>query len=139
MIWLRSIAAVFVGLLAVYVLSLGTDQILHEMQFYPAAGLGMHDPFQDTVALLYRCLYAGLGGYIVAKFAPFRPVVHAVALGAIGSLLALLGFIATRKLHLGPAWYPLALVVTAIPCSWLGATMQQRLSRRAIEQPGPAR
>jgi len=130
MIWLRSIAAVFVGLLAVFVLSLGTDQILHQAQFYPAWDKGMHDPFQNAVALFYRCAYAVLGGYIAAKFAPFRPIAHALVLGAIGFVLALLGFIATRHLNFGPAWYPLALVVTAIPCSWLGGIVQQRMLYR---------
>lgn len=127
MIWLRSIAAVFVGLLAVFVLSLGTDQILHEMQFYPAWDQGMHDPLQNAVALFYRCAYAVLGGYIAAKFAPFKPINHALALGAIGFVLALAGYFATRNLNLGPAWYPLALVVTAVPCSWLGGYLQQRM------------
>jgi len=127
MIWLRSIAAVFVGLLAVFVLSLGTDQILHEMQFYPVWDQGMHDPLQNAVALFYRCAYAVLGGYIAAKFAPFKPINHALALGAIGFVLALAGYFATRDRNLGPAWYPLALVVTAIPCSWLGGYLQQRM------------
>ncbi len=127
---LRSIAAVFVGFLAVFVLSMGTDQILHEMHFYPAWEKGMHDPIQNLVALAYRCVYTVLGGYIAAKFAPFKPMTHAWVLGGIGTVAALLGFFATRNLNLGPAWYPLALVVTAIPCCWLGGVLQQRVATR---------
>jgi hypothetical protein len=130
MIRLRSAAAVFVGLLAVFVLSLGTDQILHQLQFYPPWDQGMHDPFQNAVALFYRCVYAVLGGYIAAKFAPFKPIAHALVLGGIGFLLALTGYFATRHLNFGPAWYPLALVVTAIPCSWSGGVLQQRMLKR---------
>jgi hypothetical protein len=130
MLRLRSIAAVFVGLLAVFVLSLGTDQILHELQFYPSWNEGMHDPFQNAVALVYRCAYAVLGGYIAAKFAPFKPIAHALVLGGLGFVLALLGYFATRNLNYGPAWYPLALVVSAIPCSWAGGVLQQRMLKR---------
>jgi hypothetical protein len=139
MIWLRSIAAVFVGLLAVFVLSTGTDQILHAWHFYPAWNLGMHDPVQNLVALGYRCVYAAVGGYIAAKFAPYKPMTHALVLGAIGLVLALLGFFATRTHDLAPAWYPLALVVTAIPCAWLGGVVQRKLAIRAIENRTPAR
>jgi len=128
--WLRSIAAVFVGILAVFVLSMGTDQVLHQWGFYPPWDQGMHDPVQNLVALAYRCVYAVVGGYIAAKFAPYKPMIHALVLGGIGFVLALLGFFATRNLHLGPAWYPLALVVTAVPCAWLGGIVQRAMLNR---------
>lgn len=130
MIWLRSIAAVFVAFVAVIALSIGTDVILHEWQFYPPWDQGMHDPLQNAVALLYRCAYAVLGGYIASKFAPFRPVNHALVLGAIGFASALIGYFKMWTPAIGPAWYPLALVLTAIPCSWLGGVLQQRMLGR---------
>lgn len=130
MVRLRGVAAVFVGFLAVVALSLGTDQILHEWKFFPPWDQGMHDPFQNAVALFYRCIYAGLGGYIAAKFAPFKPVGHAIVLGAIGFLVATYGYFKMWSAAIGPAWYPLALIVTAIPCSWLGGVLQQRMLKR---------
>jgi hypothetical protein len=138
-VWFRSVAAVFVGVLAVFVLSMGTDQMLHQWGFYPPWDQGTHDPFQNLVALTYRCAYAVLGGYIVAKFAPRNPMAHAFAFGLIGFVLASIGFFATRKLDLGPAWYPLALIGTAIPCAWVGATLQRILMERAIEKRAAAR
>lgn len=128
--WLRSIAAVFVGILAAFVLSKGTDQVLREWGFYPPWELGMHDPVQNLVALAYRCLYTVLGGYIAAKFAPFKPMNHALVLGGISFVIALLGFSITPNLHLVPAWYPLVLMVTIIPCAWLGGIFHRAMLHR---------
>jgi hypothetical protein len=50
---------------------------------------------------------------------------HALVLGTVGTLLALAGAIATIPRNLGPAWYPIALVVTALPCSWLGGILHR--------------
>lgn len=132
--WFRSVSAVFVGVLAVFVLSIGTDQLLHQWGFYPPWDQGMHDPIQNLVALTYRCVYAVLGGYMAAKFAPKKPMEHAFALGLIGFAIASFGFFATRKLNLGPAWYPLALIGTAIPCAWLGGTIQGAYAARAMKR-----
>jgi len=32
---------------------------------------------------------------------------------------------AAIALNLGPAWYPIALVVTALPCGWLGGVLHR--------------
>ncbi len=32
---------------------------------------------------------------------------------------------------LGPAWYPIALVLTAVPCAWAGGDIHRRLSKSA--------
>lgn len=130
MSWFRSVSAVFVGVLAVFVLSIGTDQLLHQLKYYPPWDQGMHDPVQNLVALAYRCVYAVLGGYMAAKFAPNKPMVHAFALGVVGVVMAFLGFVATNGMNLGPRWYPLALIVTAVPCAWLGGEIQSRLAAR---------
>jgi hypothetical protein len=82
----------------------------------------------NLLALAYRCVYAVLGSYIAARFAPHRPMRHALALGAIGLVLSLAGAIASIPLNLGPSWYPIALVVTALPCAWLGGALHRRLA-----------
>ncbi len=68
---------------------------------------------------------AVLGSYIAARLAPRNPMRHALILGAIGFVLSLAGAIATIPMDLGPAWYPIALVVTALPCTWLGGALQR--------------
>ena len=121
---LQSTAAVLLGLFAVVVASLGTDQALHTLNVYPPWGQPMRDPSLNLLALGYRMVYAVLGSYIAARFAPRNPMRHALALGGIGFLLSLAGAVATiATLDLGPKWYPIALVLTALPCGWLGGVL----------------
>jgi hypothetical protein len=122
----RSILAVFLGLLAVFVLSLGTDQILHVLEVYPPWGEPMRDTGDNLLALSYRLVYGVIGGTITARFAPRKPIGHALILGGIGTVLSLLGAIGAISMDVGPAWFPIALVLTALPCAWLGGMLQGR-------------
>ena len=119
----RSIGAVLLGFIATAVLSLGTDQLLHMLKFYPPWGQPMYDPVQNFTALIYRCVFAVLGGYITARFAPRNPMRHVLVLGVVGLVMGTAGAIATIPMHLGPAWYPVALALTALPCVWLGGVL----------------
>jgi MFS family permease len=114
---------VVVGLVAVVVLSLGTDQVLHILEVYPPWGKPMYESGLLGLALAYRCAYNVVGGYLAARFAPRNPRRHALILGVIGTALGLVGAIATIPMHLGPAWYPLSLVVTALPFTWAGGAL----------------
>jgi len=121
----RSTGAVVFGFLAVVSLSLGTDQVLHSLEVYPPWGQPMRDPVLLLLALAYRCIYAVVGSYIAARFAPHAPMRHALVLGFLGLVLSAAGAIATIPMDLGPAWYPIALVLTALPCAWLGGALQR--------------
>ena len=122
----RSVGAVFLGFITVVVLSLGTDQLLHVLQVYPPWGQPMHDPGLNLLALSYRIVYTVVGSYITARFAPHSPLGHALALGILGFAVGAAGAIATIPMHLGPAWYPIALALTALPCAWLGGVLRVR-------------
>jgi hypothetical protein len=116
----RSAGAVLLGLFAIFVLSLGTDQLMHSFEVYPPWNQPMYDTGDNLLALSYRIVYAIFGCYLAARFAPRNPMRHALVLGAIGFVLSLAGAIAASRLDLGPPWYPIALVLTALPCAWLG-------------------
>ena len=123
---LRSTAAVLLGFFAVVVLSLGTDQVLHTLDVYPPWGQPMHDPGLNLLALSYRCVYGVVGSYIAAHVAPRNPMRHAMVLGLIGLVLSAAGAIATITMaDLGPDWYPISLVLTALPCAWLGGVLHR--------------
>jgi hypothetical protein len=122
---LRSAAAVFLGFFAVVVLSLGTDQVLHVLEVYPPWGEPMYEPGLNLLALAYRTVYAVVGSYIAARLAPHAPMRHALALGAVGLVLSSAGAITTSGMDLGPNWYPIALVLTALPCAWLGGVLHR--------------
>jgi hypothetical protein len=47
---------------------------------------------------------------------------HALALGGVGVVVSIAGAIIMRGA--GPPWYPLALVVLAMPCAWLGGKLR---------------
>jgi len=128
----RSIGAVLAGMLAVVILSLGTDLALHAAGIFPALGDRMSDNLL-VLATVYRTIYAVLGGYITARLAPNQPMQHALLNGLIGVALSTLGAVVTWNRALGPHWYPLALVVTALPTAWLGGKL--RLMQLGSNQP----
>jgi hypothetical protein len=111
---LRSAGTVLAGFVAVVVLSLVTDQVLHVLQVYPPWGQPMFDPGLNLLALSYRIVYTIAGGYVTARLAPHNPMRHALALGVIGTAVGTAGAIATIPMHLGPSWYPIALAVTGL-------------------------
>ncbi len=124
--WWRSTGAVVAGFLTVVVLSLGTDEVLHLLPVYPAWGQPMPDPGLNVLALTYRILYTVFGGYVTARLAPHAPMRHVWVLAAIGLVMGTLGAVATIPMNLGPAWYPIAIAVTAVPCTWLGGALYRR-------------
>src|SRR6476646_10580740 len=132
----RSTGAVVLGFLAVVILSLGTDEVLHVLKVYPPWGKPMFDPRLNLLALSYRVVYSVLGSYIAAKFAPRNPMRPEIILGALGFILSVPGaiFISTHT-NLGPAWYPISLVVIALPCAWLGGVLYQRAQLRGEAPP----
>jgi len=122
----RSILAVLAGFIVVVIITLATDEVLHLAGVYPPWG----QPVPDGPLLLataYRTIFGILGSYITARLAPYRPMLHALVGGAIGMALATAGAAATW--NAGPAfgahWYPVALVLTALPTAWAGGRLRE--------------
>jgi len=131
---LKSIGAVLAGVLAIVVLSIGTDVVLHATGVFPP----WFQPMADALFLLataYRIVYGVAGGYITARLAPDRPMQHALALGAVGAALSIVGAVATwgRGPAFGPAWYPLALVALAMPQCWAGGRLHGMQLRARVD------
>ena len=119
----RSVGAIVAGFVAVFVLSLGTDQVLHALSVYPPWGEPMAGAL-FMVATGYRIVYTILGGYITARLAPHAPVRHALILGLVGLVAGLIGVMVNiAKPELGPLWYSIAVAVTGPPCAWLGGVL----------------
>lgn len=128
---LRSIGAVFAGLLAVVIVSEGIDYLLRGAGVFPpfeAGVVGMTDAM-FAGAFAYRALAGVFGGFVAAALAPNKPLLHAIVLGCIGLALSTAGAIAMWGV--GPAWYPIALAVVALPAAWLGGQLQQMRGGRA--------
>jgi hypothetical protein len=134
---LGSTGAVLLGFVAVVVLSLATDQVLHVLEVYPPWGQPMYDPGLLLFALAYRSVYAVMGSYIAARFAPHAPMRHALALGVVGLVASVAGTIVMW--NFGPNWFPIALVLTALPCAWLGGVLHRLRHAERGAAPDPAR
>jgi hypothetical protein len=123
----RSIGALLAGMFAGVILSLGTDVVLHAMSVFPPWGesmVGFDGPL--LLATIYRTVYGVAGSYLAARLAPDRPMLHSMILGIVGLVLSIVGTIVTwnKGPAFGPHWYPLALVVLALPQSWAGGKLR---------------
>ena len=100
----RSAIALLAGFLAVVILSLGTDAVMHAIGVLPPISAG---------------------AYIVARLAPHSPMKHALISGAVGFVRSTAGAVATWNLGTacGPHWYPLALIATTMPGAWAGGKL----------------
>jgi hypothetical protein len=119
---LKSIWAVVAGVLVIIVVTTLVDIVLHVVHVFPL----MKQPITDGLALLataYRIVISIGGAWLTARLAPADPMKHALILGVVGTVLGLVGVVATWNLGLGPHWYPIALAVLAIPQCWAGGKL----------------
>lgn len=126
---LRSIGAVFAGLIFIFTTHTGTDAVMHGIGVFPPAGQPMFDTGQLLLASLYRGIYSVIGCYLAARLAPHHPMRHALILGGIGVLLSTAGAIALWDY--GPAWYPLSLIALSLPYAWMGGKLFERIAQKA--------
>jgi len=123
----RSIAAVLAGIVAGVILSLGTDSVLHAIAVFPPWGeslIGFDGPL--LLATVYRTVYGVAASYIIARLAPDRPMEHALVGGFLGLVVSIVGAAVTwnKGPAFGPHWYPLALVVLALPQVWVSSKLR---------------
>jgi hypothetical protein len=125
-----SVGAVVAGFALTFVLSVAADAAMHATGVFPRQGQAMSGPL-FALAAAYRTAFTVAGGWLTARLAPRRPMAHAWVLGAIGTAVAIAGTLATWDMgpEFGPHWYPILLVVLALPSVWAGA----RLRVRAME------
>jgi len=90
---LRSIGAVLVGVLAIFILSIGTDAVLHAIGVFPPFGQPMSDAL-FLLAMGYRIIYGVATSYLVARLAPGRPMRHALVFGLVGVVIGTAGMVA---------------------------------------------
>jgi len=123
----RSIGAVLAGMVVGIAITLVTDVLLHAIHVFPPWGASMVG-FEGVLLLAtgYRTVYGVLSSYFIARLAPNRPMMHALVGGVIGLAVSILGAVATwnKGPAFGPHWYPLALIVLAMPQAWAGGKLR---------------
>jgi hypothetical protein len=126
----KSIWAVVVGVLFIIIVTTVVDIALHALGVFPP----MDQPLDDKLSVLatsYRIVISIGGAWLTARLAPANPMKHALILGLVGTVLGLVGVVATWNRGLGPRWYPIALAVLAIPQCWVGGKLyEMRSSKR---------
>jgi len=125
----RSVWAVIAGVLFVVGVTTGVDILLHATGVFPPLNEPL-DNLTSALALAYRIVISVGGAWLTARLAPGSPMKHAMVLGLVGVVLASVGLAATWNLDLGPRWYPVSLVVLALPQCWVGGWIyQSRLAK----------
>ena len=122
----RSILAVIAGIIVAAVLSIASDLVMHVLGYLPPLGERATDG-SLMFATIYRTIYGVLGAYVTARLAPRRPMKHVMVLGTLGLLVSIVGAAATwnKGPAFGPHWYPVALVVLALPTAWAGGRWRE--------------
>ena len=126
---MKSIWAVVAGVLFTVIVTTVVDIVLHVTGVFPP----MSQPINDMLALLatsYRVVISVGGAWLTARLAPDKPMKHAIILGSVGTVLGLVGVVATWNLGLGPRWYPISLAVLAIPQCWVGGKIYEMQKRK---------
>jgi hypothetical protein len=128
----RSIGSVLAGLVTIIVLSNGTDTILESTGIFPPVSEqmkhGFNTPWMNLLALMYRIVFMIIGGFVTAYIAVKHKMLHAMILGAIGTVLGIVG--AVFAWDIAPAWFLLMLVFAGFPCVWVGCKIAQARSKK---------
>lgn len=122
----RSAAALLAGFVLIVALSTVTDLALHGTGVFPPEGQAMANGLW-ALATVYRVAFGIAGCWLAARLAPERPMWHAMALGWVGVALSTFGTVATWNMgpEFGPKWYPIGLVLTALPSAWVGGKLHR--------------
>jgi hypothetical protein len=124
---MKSFLAVLAGLVFTIVASTLVDFAMYYSGVFPSPSSNM-TAIHWAIATAYRIVIAIAGCWLAARLAPSRPMLHALITGAIGTVIALLGLVFTwnRGPAFGPHWYPILLVLTAMPSAWVGGRLGER-------------
>jgi hypothetical protein len=109
------------------------DLVLHALGVYPPMDAPPMSNALFVLAFSYRFVIDVAGCYLTARIAPDRPMQHAFALGFVGLCLSIAGAVAMWGA--GPAWYPVSLAASALPCAWLGGRLAASTSSFSRREP----
>jgi hypothetical protein len=126
---LEGIGAILAGMIFILVSHAGTDFVLESLGIFTPPDQGLHITWMVVTATIYRSIYTIAGGYITAALAPHPPMHYVTILGIIGVVAGTLGAIATIPMRIAPVWFPIALVILAFPCVWLGGKLRTAKNR----------
>jgi multisubunit Na+/H+ antiporter MnhB subunit len=126
---LRSVLATGAGFFTTAILSLTGDYALRRLMpgsFAPDGGVQASEVF--AVTLVYTALFGLIGGYVAARIAIRRPLLHAAILGGI--MLAFAALSAALLWSTAPPWYHLATLAMVLPAALIGGKIRELQLKR---------
>ena len=123
----RSILAIAAGFIAVVVLSVGTDAIMHGLGVFPPPGTETGDG-QFLLAIAYRSLFTLFGGWLAARLSARSDLRDVQILAGLGFLAGVAGLVAWSVTpDMGPLWFAVLIPVTGVVFTLLGGRFGQSL------------
>jgi peptidoglycan/LPS O-acetylase OafA/YrhL len=115
---------VVAGLVVTIVLSTCVDLLVVYTGLFPSRIADNTDAHWAIIAC-YRAVIAIFGCWVTARLAPSKPMKHTLIAGGIGMVLAVIGaaFAWNKGPEFGPHWFGIAVVLTALPCAWIGGKL----------------
>lgn len=127
----RLVGAVIVGFVATILLTSVADALMRVSRIFPSPAQAMATELW-ILAALCRVVICIACCALTARLASDRPMRAAVVLAVVCFVPLAFGVWVTwsQGLGSGPNWYPILLLVAALPCAWLGGTLGRMWSAR---------
>lgn len=116
---LKGIGAIIAGTVTAIVLTTIADAVLESLGiFAPVGRPGEYSSWMLFIALAYRIGFTALGGFVVGKLAPEKPVGHILVMAIIATLLGIGGILASWGVL--AAWFLFGQAILSFPAVWYG-------------------
>jgi len=120
----KSIGVILLAFISIALLSIVTDFLLESIGMLPDPKKGLFDTWAIILVLVYRGIYTIFAGFIIAKLAPSKPILHAIILGAVGIIITILATNDPSFADKAPLWFGYTMAAITIPCLWVGVNIQ---------------
>ncbi|HCZ37504.1 MAG TPA: hypothetical protein DHV26_16415 [Cytophagales bacterium] len=127
---LKSIGVILLAFMVNALLSVLTDFLLEQIGVLPNPEKGLFETWAILLVLSYRAIYTVFTGFIIARFAPNKSMLHALILGIIGTAITLLAVSNPDFAQKSKLWFGYTLAAITIPCLWLGVKIQKSWEKK---------
>lgn len=125
---LKNTGAIIAGFVLSFILTRGMDILLEATGIFPSVEeqkrVGFNILWMNLVAIIYRFVFAAIGGYLTAKLSVSKRMRNVIILGVAGTCIAIIANVAISQIpemaNVLPLWFSVALVITAFPSVWIG-------------------
>jgi len=121
----KSIGVILLAFVVITLLSMLTDYLLESIGVLPNPQKGLFEKWAILLVLFYRGVYTIFAGFLVAKLAINKPMLHAIILGIIITLITVMAVSSPSFAEKAPLWFGFTLAAITIPCLWLGVRIKE--------------